>query len=241
LPDALQLTEGMVTGLTYIEQIYWLEGAIPSHEKIADVVGVKPDTVKKWFAKKDFVTVLRGKGLPMPQEEVSGVLSPSQLMLVNMLLNLSDRRSDREKLEAAGVTPQQYAMWRRDNNFLAYLHKRAEQQFGDASDEASQGLLKNVKAGDLSAIKFYYEVTGRYNPRLQVDVNVDSVMNRVVEIIQKHVRDPQVLMAIADDLEDLANGKPRDTPEPVVKQVVETTAVPMLGLDHGEEVSLNLG
>jgi hypothetical protein len=92
-----------------------------------------------------------------------------------------------------------------------------------------------------SAIKFYYEVTGRYNPRLQVDVNVDSVMNRVVEIIQKHVRDPQVLMAIADDLEDLANGKPRDTPEPVVKQVVETTAVPMLGLDHGEEVSLNLG
>lgn len=230
MPDAWvpKLSENQVAAINWMEQIWWLEAQAPSAERVAETLGLASSTVKSWFKKdSDFTKVLKGKGIIKTEERA--ILTASQLMVVNSLLNLSDRRTQREKLEAAHVTPQTYAAWRRDPLFMEYMHKRAENQFSDASDTASQALLRNVEMGDMGAIKFYYEVTGKYNPKLQLDVNVDSVMNRVVEIIQKHVKDPDTLMAIADDLELLAGGTVREPPP--VQKVIETVAAEIPALE----------
>lgn len=223
-PEDIKISESQSVGLSLIEQQYWLSGQVPTYEEIADKVGVTVGTVENWFKRNEsFRFVLRSKGFPLPEDQKTGVLTPQQLMVTNMLLNLADKRSQREKLEVAGVSAQQYQMWRRDPNFMSYMQERARIMFKDASDVAAMTVLKNMEAGDLNAARFFYELTGVYNPRVQVDVNVDSIMSRVVEIIQKHVRDPQVMLAIAEDLDRLAGGT-----KPNLAPAIDATAVPLV-------------
>lgn len=231
-PTKITLSENQVEGLTYMEQCYFLHGSLPTDEQLADVVGVTVQTVKNWWKNDSFQLVLRQKGLPV-DERLSGkkreVLTPEQLAVANMVLNLQDRRSLREKLEQAGVTPQKYQAWRRDPTFMEYMQKRAQALFSAGSDSAYMNLMKNVEGGSLDAAKLFFEMTGIYNPKISVELNVDAVMVRVIEIIQRRVKDPAILEAIASDLDLLLSGAPVPEPARELPPVidVESTEVPV--------------
>lgn len=214
-PTKIVLSENQVEALTYIEQCYFLHGSMPTDEALSDVIGVGVQTVKSWWKNDSFQLVLRQKGLPV-DERLTGkrreILSPEQLAVANKVLNLQDRRSLREKLEESGVTVQKYQVWRRDPTFMEYMKKRAEALYSDGQDSAYMNLMKNVEGGSLDAAKLFFEMTGIYNPKISVELNVDAVMVRVIEIIQRRVKDPATLEAIASDIDALVSGRP--VPEP---------------------------
>ena len=225
------LSENQVEALTYIEQCYFLQGDMPADEKLADVIGVGISTVKSWWKNDSFQTVLRAKGLPV-EDRISGksreVLLPEQLAVANKVLNLQDRRSLREKLEESGITSQKYQAWRRDPVFQRYMQKRAESMFSSGSDAAYVNLMKNVEGGSLDAAKLFFEMTGIYNPKISVELNVDTVMAGVIEIIQRRVKDPATMEAIALDIEALISGQPaREIVESVI-EVQEPAPAPVL-------------
>ena len=66
------------------------------------------------------------------------------------------------------------------------------------------GLMRGVNQGNTASIKLYYEMTGRYNPNEENQVNVRLLIGRVLEAIQKHVRDPNTLNSLAIELSQLA-------------------------------------
>lgn len=209
-PVKITLSESQVEGITYIEQCYFIHGTLPTDEAMADVIGVSVPTVKSWWKNDSFQLVLRQKGLPV-DERISGrrreVLTPEQLAVANKVLNLQDRRSLREKLEETGVSVQKYQIWRRNPTFMAYMQKRAEALFSDGKDSAYMNLMKNVEGGSLDAAKLFFEMTGIYNPKISVELNVDAIMVRVIEIIQRRVKDPATLEAIASDIDALVSGQ----------------------------------
>jgi hypothetical protein len=233
----IRLSQNQVEGITYIEQVYLLRGEIPTDASISDVLGVAESTVKKWWQNESFQTVLRNKAIPIEEKlglKKREILSPEQLAVANMVLNLQDKRSLREKLETASVSPQKYQAWRRDPIFMGYIKQRAEAMFTDGYDIAYMNVLKNMEGGDLNASKFFFEMTGVYNPKVTVDLNVDSVMVRVIEIIQRHVKDPDTIEAIAWEIEELGGGKrpeaqviiPRELPPVVEVQEVTEKSQP---------------
>lgn len=129
-------------------------------------------------------------------------LSPEQMAVVNSLLNLADKRSNSKKLEACGVSPATFANWKKDPIFLNYWRERAESLLGNSIGDVHIALIEAATAGDVGAIKLFYEITGRHVPGQQQAINVQATLVRAIEAIQKHVTDPAVLLAIANEIQD---------------------------------------
>lgn len=158
-------------------------------------------------------TSLNSKGNP------PAYLSGQQLEAANCMLDLRDNRSQKNKLKDLGVSSQLWETWLRVPAFNKYLKLRSEQILGDNSFEAHLSLVDRVRSGDLGAIKYYNEITGRYVPAAnkgQVDIQV--VLYQVLEIVQQLVPDVEVQAAIAKRLMGLA--------EPIAARYDDKALVP---------------
>lgn len=191
--------------LSLIEQLFWETGFLPDNSIVADKLKMAPQFIEKCYKHPVFREALVVRGIDLTPESTNKVLQPKQVMLANLLLNAFDKRSVREKLEQVQVSTQQYNAWLRQPAFSGYLRKRAEEVFKASDHEAYQGVLKSVQSGDVNALKFFFELRGIYSPRIQLDVNIESVIVQVVEVVQRHVKDPSILTAIANEIEGIVN------------------------------------
>ena len=215
------MTSYMVDALTFIEQIYFEEGQVPTPLAVAEACGLQEATVEGYWKNVDFRNAVQARGIPLAGKETTRALTYEQLMMANMLMNPADRRSLRQKIEdpsvaAYNLTVQQVNGWLRSKTFKDHLQKRSEALFGNAEPAAYKNFVAAIESGDQKAIALYFEMRGIYNPRLQVDVNISTILVRVVEIVSKHVRDPAILAAIAEEMDGLdvgAAAAPRGIPE----------------------------
>lgn len=127
-----------------------------------------------------------------------------QMMAASIMLNIKDRRSDEKKLRDIGVSTAEWTTWLQDRKFTEYVNQRAELLLGNAMHEAHLGLIRGVQNGNVAAIKLYYEITDRYNPDRAAQVNIQVLLNRVMEAVQRHVKDPTTLAALGADLSTAA-------------------------------------
>jgi len=201
--------------LNYCEQVFWETGLVPTPEKVADELSFNLGFVQSVFRKDAFKSSLATRGIDVTPEISGKVLDPRQILLANLLLNLHDRRSIREKLQLVNVSTQQYNAWMRQPQFIEFLRKRGEAIFKGNDHEAYIALTKAVSRGDVNALKLFFEMRGIYNPRLSIDVNIEAVMLRVVEIIAKRVNNPELLELIAEDLETVMVESGARTSSPV--------------------------
>jgi hypothetical protein len=200
------LTDSELSVLAYVEQVYWQTGKVPSKE--ATIEGLDPFSstatrtkVTRAWNKPRFQAALEKRGLEFQND--SKFLTPTQLLLVNMLLNVEDKKSLRQKLDLLGINMAKYQTWLRDPVFHNYLTMRTEQLFENSDHDAYKSLIQAVTRGDVTAMKLFFEMRGIYSPRLDVNVNIESIVYRLVEVVGKHVKDPAILTAIADEVEQL--------------------------------------
>lgn len=190
--------------VNFIEQDYLATGKLPTFERVS-AVGLLNDR-KYWtdfFNSEEVRTALLGRGIKLGGTEV---LTEEQLTAVNVMLDLRDTRSQKKKLADLGIATQKWEAWLRDPGFQNYLRQRAEAILGDNTHEAALALVDRVRSGDTNAIKFYYEITGRYAPSKGTDINLPALLMRILEIIQKHVSDAEVMGAISEEFLTLASG-----------------------------------
>lgn len=222
------ISESMVNCAQYVEQVWWEMGRIPTDEKISEVVKINIQTVRKYWKDERFRKALQTRGVTLQLEEDDlPILSMQQMNVVAILLNTFDRRSMREKLEAVQVTPQQLAAWMRDSRFASHYRKRAEKQFAEADATAYMSVIKGMEDGDLKATQLFLEMRGLYSPKVQMDVNVDNVLVRVIEAVTKHVKDPAILALIADELDAIPGVSMR---APQVAEAIEASSIEVSSL-----------
>jgi len=202
----MALTDTEVKILTLIDQRFWETGGLIDDDRIVEELNVSKQAVRNAWKKDDFRQALLARGVDLTPDASKGLLTPTQAILANLLFNVGDKRSVREKCEAVGVSSQQYTAWLRQPGFADYLRKRAESAFSATDFQAYQSLSQLVAEKDIQGIKLFFEMRGIYNPKLQVEVNVEQVVIKVVEIVTRHVSDPNVLMAIAQEIEQLEMG-----------------------------------
>ena len=189
--------------VTFMEQEYYLNGRVPTPEQISIRLNTPVAKVKSLQARKDFKEAMLARGMSpttLGYAEPTGRVTVEQLMVINTLLDTNDNRSDRKKLSDMGISTQKYQGWLKDPSFNAYWGQRCEALFGPGLSEANRALVDNVRRGDLGSIKFLMELTGRWSSKPASEMNIEWILMKVLETIQKHVTSPDMLQAIAADL-----------------------------------------
>lgn len=142
------------------------------------------------------------RGIVYPPREDS--LTDKQMAAVAVMLNYTDRRSDEKKLRDIGITTREWSSWLLDNNFSAYLTERSERVLSASQHEAHLGLIKGMRAGNVAHVKLFNEMTGRYNPEAENNLNIKLLLGTFIEILQRHVSDPIILNRIAVEMTNAA-------------------------------------
>lgn len=148
--------------------------------------------------------------LTPPAPKITAKLTPIQLVVANSLLDLEDTRSVKKKLQDVGCTTTQYNAWMRNEEFRNYLQQRAEQLIGtDIQHEALLALADRVKSGDMKAIEYYNEMTGRFVRQTNSNSSgpdINMIVTRIIEIIVDEVEDQETMIRIANKIKGLVTG-----------------------------------
>jgi len=203
--------------ITFIEQNYLL-GSLKTYDECANYLGLSVPEVTRLIHSENVKAALAKRGVAEYENAEQG-LTAEQLACANVMLDFSDRRSQRTKLAELNIKPATYQGWLKQPHFQAYLRDRAEAMLGDNMHEAHSALLGNVQRGDLGSIKLYYELQGRWSSKSLGDLNVDYILTRVLESIQKHVKDPEAILAIAADIQAITAPSPTGAPVAAIENV----------------------
>jgi len=169
--------------------------------KLDDAYRIFPKIPKKTYAHvwktAEFQEALEARGV---QVDPDAGLHPLQQAALIAITDFTSTKTLRAKLESVGATPAQHQAWLKNPLYAEAYKLRTEEQFRDAVPTAMNALLSNVEKGDQRAIEKVLEITGRYNPNQRELENARVVIVTLVEALQKHVKDPAVMQAILDEV-----------------------------------------
>ncbi len=255
------LTDEEYDFLNFLEQKWFEYGAVPTRDKLSEE-GVDPKFFDSCFSKPEFRDAVLSRGISLRGLDATVVydkkgrprnpgrtkndwkklmLSEAQLAAANVILDTTDTRSQKKKLTDLGISTATWQSWLRDPAFQHYLRVRSENALHDNQHEAHLALVDRVKTGDINAIKYFNELTGRYVPQVnnkavakEVAHNFDmEFLVKILEIIQKFVQDSSLQRLIADEMLKLAENKFQTGPDPQVGEVgavggaVDPTGAPL--------------
>lgn len=120
--------------------------------------------------------------------------------------------------------------WMRQKEFAAAFAAKSEDNLKKYLPIADQALGQLVQSGDMKAITFLNQLTGRFDPNAKANLDVPALLMQIQDIIIRHVLDPVVKRNIARELIALASGQSHLSalPEPAKNSVeldAETTIV----------------
>lgn len=118
--------------------------------------------------------------------------------------------------------------WMRQKHFAEAMSLKAAENLKKYLPIADQALGQLVQQGDMKAITFLNQMTGRFDPNARSHVDVAALLLAVQDIVLKHVRDPITKRNIGRELMALAQGNPSSTviPEPMPDAImVEETTI----------------
>lgn len=202
--------------VTFLDQQYHLTGTLLSAERAYRDYGIPVGKYEAAFKSEDFREELSERGIELSKlgsdvdEWVTHSLTPLQLLVANAILDLTDTRTIKKKVQDLGCSTTQYAAWLRDPAFKNYMRDRAEAMVKDGAHEADMALLDRIRAGDLKAISYYNEMTGRFVPQrsgTSSNIDVVSVVTKIIEIVNEEVSNPQEMLAIANRLKALITAR----------------------------------
>lgn len=179
-------------------ELQWaLRTNVPTIEEVAQYLKLSQTTVNYYLQRAPVVKALKQRGIPYLQHTQED-LTATQVATAVTMMNFADTRSNDEKLDQLGINATQYQAWLKDPQFKNLIDNLAEQNLNNIKPVAIGELTKKINQGDWNAVKYYLDTTGAL-------VNNDApqseqLIRMIIEIIQKHVKDPETIIAIAQDI-----------------------------------------
>lgn len=195
---------------SYVEQVYRLRGEIPTYEAVRETLGfnTRSEYDRMWGDKR-VRTYLSGIGIDVERitANTGDVLTPLQLLTINTLLDYNDPRPDHKKLKELGVSSKQFQIWKSDPAFAAYLRARVDKIIGGEQDEVDRALFERARDGDVTAIKYLNELTGKYRPAdARGGIDLQFFILKIQEVLTRNLNDqPELLTRIGLELESISN------------------------------------
>lgn len=173
----------------------------PEPKDVSARCGLSASYIQECMNTRQFKAAMDKRGIPWGEDV--GLSAEQHLMLAH-LTNPTDRRSVEAKFKAAGVHYAKFRAWMADPVFNATLRELSNNMIQDNLVNVDRALVQQAMKGNVPAIQLVYQVSGRYDPANQNQVEVAAVMNQVVELISECVKDPVILNKIGEGLANLA-------------------------------------
>lgn len=156
----------------------------PTDKESAWKAGPRPSitAIKQFKATEEYRELMLEVGL-----EVTEVtqLNERQIMTLKMLSETGDKRSKTAKLKDLGVSMAEFRGWMRQKEFNDSFQQMVGLSVKDAITLSEVKLADMAESGDLNAIKFLFEYTGKYNPAQQQAVDAQALMNVMIDAAQQ--------------------------------------------------------
>lgn len=198
------LTDRQLDMIFFIERYHASQGTVPDDAKMHRRFDLFEGELDAFKANPLVARSFEARGIHYPSRGSN--LSDRQMAAVATMLDNYDKRSDEKKLRDIGITTREWSQWLLDDEFGAYLRDRSERMLVAAQFEAHKGLIKGARTGNVASIKELNALTGRRDPEADNNINVTLMVHRFIEVIQREVKDPQVMHRIANELVGIATG-----------------------------------
>lgn len=191
--------------ICFIEAYYLKEGTFPPLAKIVEATNEEHVAIVNCLANPIVKQALENRGIEW-RPIVNKALNPRQLACIEVLLNLVDDRPVSKKLQALGIAQSTYRGWKKNDAFMDAYRKAARDLYGQSIPELHNTVIKRAIDGDPVMMKTALAISGEWDDKRTVEaMNVQFVLMKVLEVIQKHVQDPSVLDSIAGEFEQVLN------------------------------------
>lgn len=131
---------------------------------------------------------------------LGGGLTTRQMALLDSLSDLSDKMSLSTRLNKLGISTVEFKAWLKHDEFLKAYKQFGEGAMQNAIPLAKVQLAKRMEQGDLSAIKFGFEVTGEYNPNDRKQVDAAKLVQVIFDVIEEEIKDPELIRRIGSKI-----------------------------------------
>lgn len=222
--------------LAFYELQWHLRQRVPTIEEVASYLGLSQVTVNYYLQRKVVIKGLEQRGISWRQH-TQETLTATQVAAAITMMNFTDTRSNDAKLDQLGIQPATYFAWLNDPQFKNLVDTLADQNLNNIRPTAVGEFTKLINKGDWNAVKYYLEVTGEFSQ--STAPNSETLMVMLIEIIQKHVKDPETINAIAQDIKLATANR---TLEAAVQPAITSYVVPDDNIDFElEEAKKKLG
>jgi hypothetical protein len=196
--------------------------------------GVIPELINTGVASREvldrvinssqFIVWLKRLGHNWEQRQIQR-LTVKQVVLIESLTDPNDKRTFAQKIKAASVTNEEYARWIRIPIFKQYIEEFAESALTNHKTNAIMSLVNQVDRGDMNAIKYYFAMTGRYDPDSRSERDIRDVVIQVIDIITRNVTNPSELQAISGELYNILEGNnEKCSSQPTIRGRVDSSS-----------------
>lgn len=155
--------------------------------------------IQMYMGTDDFAEKMELLGVNVDLNETG--LSVEQIGLLTILTNPTDGRTLKGKLKAAGVTWQVYQAWLKHPRFQEMYKKWASSTLMEAIPAAEVQLANLMTSGDLPALKFGMEVTGRHDPASKKQVDGQKLVGIILEVLEEKIKDTEILREIGNSIQ----------------------------------------
>lgn len=212
--------EHVTLAITFIESYYQTNGGkLP---KFADLeflrnfgYGTKK-RITRLLNSDDVYTGLSRRGIAWPRPydpertDALTVLSPQQQHAVLIVTDPTRSDSLRKRLELVGISYQTYRNWMKQPAFGNAIRALSEDVLQDNLASVHTSMTSKAMAGDVTAARLVYELSGRHDPAKQQMLDFSRIIGLVLESLTRHVTDPIILERLGTDLDVILAG---DTPQ----------------------------
>ena len=184
-------------------EIEWvLKHTVPTVEEVTAHLRTKRPNIRQtsvnyYLMRQPVVKALDDRGIPWRQHSREE-LTDQQVAAALTVMNFADERSISDKLDQLGINSSAYYAWLNDPVFKNFVDNLSDQNLVNIRPTAIAEFTKLVNKGDWQAIKYYLDVTGTIQNNEQPQS--EQLLRTIVEIIQRHVKDPEIILAIAQDI-----------------------------------------
>lgn len=193
----------------------YLNGDLITPENVAKLTGLVKGTVAKVLASQEMRLALKARGVMVDTVGLTHEMD----MALQIIMDPHDGLTFQKKLKKANISNAKYQSFLRNPAF-----KRQVDNLGEAlianKHEALLAIAAQVGQGNLKAAQLQLEINERYNPRKEQTFDAYVIMQSMFEIMSRHIRDPDTLKAIAQDMRALANDAVTVTETPGLQQTI---------------------
>lgn len=162
----------------------------------------KEDVELVWGSSK-FQRSLADRGIKVSRD---GLLSLRQETFLQAYLNPLNLLPPQVLAKRMKIGVAELDGWMREKGFAAAFKVKSAENLERFLPLADQALGQLVQSGDMKAITFLNQLTGRFDPNAKGQLDVIGLLMMVQDIVLRHVRDPVTKRNIGRELMALAQG-----------------------------------